>query len=150
MPSVWVTFGALAIVISLILGMAALWRRHGPAASSGIPTEAVHILGKRAVDQRHSIYLVRLGSRLLLLGSSAQGLQTLTEVTDPVEVDLLAGMCRRSDGDQGMVQAFAQLFSRSSPSTSAPAARRRPQEPFSSEGFSLQTASAADREEMHG
>jgi hypothetical protein len=44
--------------------------------------------------------LVRCGNKLLLLATSASGVQPLTEVTDPDEVDRLTRLCRgeRYDG----------------------------------------------------
>jgi len=59
-----------------------------------LPQEALEILGRRFVDPRQTILLVRIGSRILVVGSSANGLNSLGEIDDPVEVDLLAGMCR--------------------------------------------------------
>jgi flagellar biogenesis protein FliO len=140
-PSGWMTFGALSFIVLLILGIAALWRKHGPALPLGLPPEVIQVLGKRFVDQRQAIYLVRLGSKLLVLGSSPQGLQMLTEVTDPVEVDLLAGLCQRRDAEQGVVQTFSQLFSRGRPAVRQAAARA---------GNSYRPAAAADRFAMRG
>jgi len=152
LPSLWMTFGALTLVVLLILGLAALWRRHGPAFAGGVPAEVVHVLGKRAIDQRHSIYLVRLGSRLLVLGSSAQGLQTLTEVTDPVEVDFLAGMCQRRDGDSGMMQAFGQLISRTPAGEESRETDGAGRPSLSSERFQPHTPASTTPElkEVHG
>ena len=72
----------------------------------------IEILGKRRIDSRQSIHLVRLGSQILVLGSTATGLRTLTEVTDPVEVDYLAGLCRHSDAKTSAIQTFRMLFTR--------------------------------------
>ena len=108
--SVWKTFSVLGFVIALILLAAKLFQRHAPNAVTRIPTEAIEILGRRPVDQRQSIHLVRCGSRILVLGSSANGLTTLAEVTDPVEVDYLAGLCRQDDKDVGIIRTFRDMF----------------------------------------
>lgn len=106
----WTSFASLAVLILLMLGGARLWKRHGPRMGSVIPGEAVEVLGRRPVDARHSIVLVRLGSRILVLSAGAGGLQTLTELSDPVEVDFLAGQCRQQAAEGAVAQTFRSLF----------------------------------------
>ncbi|MCA9115997.1 MAG: flagellar biosynthetic protein FliO, partial [Planctomycetaceae bacterium] len=106
----WTSFASLAVLILLMLGGAKLWRRHGPRMGSVIPGEAVEVLGRRPVDARHSIVLVRLGSRILVLSAGTGGLQTLTELSDPVEVDFLAGQCRQQAAEGAVAQTFRSLF----------------------------------------
>jgi flagellar biogenesis protein FliO len=112
--SVWRTIGALLVVLALFLLGAKLWRQHIPVANIGLPTEAIEILGRKPIEPRLSVYLIRCGSRILVVGSSADGMQTLAEVTDPVEVDYLAGICRRSDQENGFAQSLRTLFNRQS------------------------------------
>jgi hypothetical protein len=38
---------------------------------------------------------VRIGSRILVVGSTQNGLSSLGQIDDAVEVDVLAGLCRR-------------------------------------------------------
>jgi flagellar biogenesis protein FliO len=90
----WGSLASLTAVVVMILLGAKLWKKHGPLAGAGLPTEAVEVLGRRVIDPRQSLYLVRLGSRILVLGSTPAGLTTLAEITERVEVDLLAGFCR--------------------------------------------------------
>lgn len=93
----WTTMGSLVAVIALIVLVAKLVRRHSPAATRALPAEAFRVLGRRSLDFRNAVHLVRLGSRLLVLGVSPEGMRTLAEITDPVEVDYLAGLCTRSE-----------------------------------------------------
>ena len=103
-------FGALVIVVALIVGGAMALRKHVPLASRPLPAEVVQVLGRRSIDARHSIQLVRCGTRILILANSAQhGLQMLSEVTDPVEVDLLAGMCKQTETNS-VTQNFAHFL----------------------------------------
>ena len=113
----WTTLGSLSLVILLILLTGKFWKTHGPSIHAGLPVEAIEVLGKKLIDSRQTIYLIRLGSRILILGSSATGLQTLAEITDPVDVDYLAGLCQQPDGDQGIAQTFRSLFNRQSTTT---------------------------------
>lgn len=121
-PSFWTSLIVLSVIVAGLLAAARLLKRHGPRASGGLPAEALEHLGRRTLEQRLSIHLVRCGSRILVLGSSADGLRTLSEITDPVEVDLLAGLCRRRDESSGMAQSFRTLFGKyeAHPRESAP------------------------------
>jgi hypothetical protein len=63
------------------------------------------------LDYRSTIQLVRCGSRLLVIGVSQAGMTTLAEITDPVEVDYLAGFCKPSQ-PVSVGESFSQLFRR--------------------------------------
>ena len=122
--------GALAVVVGLILILARIFRRHAPLFSQSLPTEALEILGRRFLDQRQSIVLLRIGSRILVVGSSAAGLQGIGEVSDPVEVDLIAGMCRGSRNGQKLGTSFMSLLKgQSVPQTTARQRNEPPRRP---------------------
>lgn len=86
-------FAALVVVLLFVLGLAKLFLRQSPYAIRGLPQEAIDVLGRRAVDPRNSIYMVKVGSRMILLGSSPSGLTSLGEITDPIEIAALANIC---------------------------------------------------------
>jgi flagellar biogenesis protein FliO len=113
--SFWQTLGPLALIVVVIVLAARVWKKHGPRINAGVPAEALEVLGRRHLDARQTIHLVRLGSRILVLGSSPAGLRTLAEITDPVEVDSLAGLCRRTDDEPGIAATFRSLFQKQSP-----------------------------------
>jgi flagellar biogenesis protein FliO len=85
---------ALGFVVVLMLGIAKVIQRRNPFAVTGVPREAIDVLGRRTVDPRNSIYIVRVGPKILLLGSSANGLTALSEIEDPIEVASMANVCR--------------------------------------------------------
>jgi flagellar biogenesis protein FliO len=144
--SPWKTFGALAFVLALIFVGAKLWKKHGPGIAAGLPAEAIDVLGKRHLNSRQSIHLIRLGSRILVLGSSAEGLRTLAEVTDPVEVDYLAGLCQQRSSAGSAAQSFRALFNRHSSARQKHDAdallNRTPENEFSITGSTHDTAVA--------
>jgi flagellar biogenesis protein FliO len=96
-------------VVALVLLSAKLLRKSLPAAQKSLPPEVIKILGRKPLDYRHTIHLVRCGSRLLVLGSSQEGLTTLAEITDPVEIDSLAGLCESRESPS-LAQGFSQFF----------------------------------------
>ncbi len=96
-------------------------RRHGPAVMRALPNEAVEPLGQRVLSRGVAVHLVRCGNRMLILGVGPDGVRTLSEITDPVEVDLLAGACRRRDESASGLAGFSQMLQRSqrTPSSAA-------------------------------
>lgn len=127
--SPWWTIVASAIVIGLVVLIGRVWRKHGPRLAGGLPEEAIEWLGRRPIDAKQAIHLVRLGHRILVLGSSAEGLRTLAEIDDPVEVDYLAGLCRRDREQTPMADTFRALIGRfTNGPANEPRADERPQQ----------------------
>ena len=91
--------GSLAVVLGLFLAVVWVSRRFAPQGSAILPKEVVELLGRAPLAGRHTMQLVRVGNKLLLLALSSNGAETLTEVTDPVEVEHLAALCRRGKTD---------------------------------------------------
>jgi flagellar biogenesis protein FliO len=112
--SIWGTVAALAVVLAGIAVAGRYFRTHGPAALRTLPNEAVEPLGQRLLGRGVVVHLVRCGSRVLLVGVGPDGARTLSEITDPVEVDLLTGACRRRDADR---PSFAQVLRRREPAS---------------------------------
>jgi len=106
------TLVALTLIVLFILIAARLWQKHGLNISGGLPSEILEPLGKRYLDQKQSIQLVRLGTRILVLGSGPEGMTTLAEITDPLEVDYLSGACRKNSDEQMVAANFNKLFQR--------------------------------------
>ena len=104
------TLWPLLLVVGLIVVGARWLKSHAPNAAQGLPSEAFEILGRKAIDTRTSVLLARSGARVLLLSLSPHGLQTLAEITDPVEVDCLAGLCHATHRDQSLVETFRSLL----------------------------------------
>jgi len=110
---------ALAFVIIMILGVARLFVRKSPFVMTGVPREAVDVLGRRTLDPRNSVYVVQVGSKILLLGSSAAGMNTLSEITDPIEMATLSNLCRAEQSKRPDVSNWlASLLRREGPPVS--------------------------------
>ena len=103
------TLGGLTAVLALVFLTAKFLKRKVPAAQQSLPAEVVQVLGRKALDYRHQIHLVRFGSRMLVLGTSHEGIRTLSEITDPVEIDVLAGLCKTSE-KASIAGSFRRLF----------------------------------------
>jgi flagellar biogenesis protein FliO len=95
--SPWGTIGSLFLVLGIIAVAAYLFSKHGKRLPGMLPADVVQVLGKRYIDSRNSLQLIRCGSKILVVANSTQhGLTTLTEITDPVEVELITGQCLTS------------------------------------------------------
>lgn len=130
LPSFGVVLTALAFVLLLALGIAKLFGKT-PAAISGRTLSPVDVLFRQNVDPKNAICIVRVGPKLLVLSSSANGLTPLSEISDPIEVEALSiefrALRESSDGALGFV---AKWLDRSNQSrTATPAATRPPQTP---------------------
>lgn len=104
------TVWPLLLVVGLIVVGARWLKSRSPSAACGLPIEVFEVLGRKAIDQRTAVVLARCGSRLLVLSQSPHGLQTLAEITDPVEIDCLAGLCRSTQRDQTLVETFRAML----------------------------------------
>lgn len=102
-------FGSLGVVLGLFFLVMWVLRRGMPKSSQSLPTEVVEVLGRTALGSRQHAHLLRCGNKLLLVSLSATGAETLTEVTDPIEVDRLAGLCRQSQ-PHSATATFRNIF----------------------------------------
>ena len=85
------TLLALVIVAALIFLIRYLLRRLGMGPRISGRSGAMEILARAPVSARQQLLLVRLGGRLVLVGSSAETIAPLVEISDPAEV---AGLLR--------------------------------------------------------
>jgi flagellar biogenesis protein FliO len=104
------TAGAgLAIVVGLFLICAWMLRRGGPKSNGALPPEAFAVLGRSPLTPQSIAHLLRIGNKLVLVAVSPDGAQPLTEVTDPIEVDRLTGLCSSGRG-HGPAAEFQQVL----------------------------------------
>jgi flagellar biogenesis protein FliO len=109
LPSVVTVAGSLAVVLGIFFLVAWGMRRATPARSTVLPGEVLEVLGRAPLAQRQQVSLVRCGKKLLLISTTPTGAETLTEITDPLEVDRLAGICRQGHPGSATT-AFRQVF----------------------------------------
>ena len=100
---------SLAVVLGLFLAAAWAVRRGMPAGPAKLPGEVVEVLGRTPLTGRQFAHLIRCGNKLLLVHLAPGSAETLTEITDPVEVDRLAGLCRQAH-PHSATTSFRQVF----------------------------------------
>jgi hypothetical protein len=73
----------------------------------------VEVLGRSYLDAKRCVYLLKVGSRALVVGSSESGLACLSEIADPGEADRLAAVARSgSPGGEPERAAFPAALRR--------------------------------------
>lgn len=113
--SLWGTVAGLFAVFGVFVGVRVWLTRHGPVGLRGLPVEALELLGRRTIEPRVSIHIVRCGPKILVLGVGPDGVRTLTEITDPVEIDLMAGACRKKESGRSGVDSFSGMMRQTTP-----------------------------------
>jgi flagellar biogenesis protein FliO len=101
--------GSLAVVLGIFFLVVWVLRRAAPQGFGTLPGEVFEVLGRAALANRQQVHLLRCGNKLLLVCVTATGTGTLSEITDPAEVDRLAGLCRQARSN-GAATAFRQVF----------------------------------------
>lgn len=116
--SILQTLAALGVVLALIFLLRACIRRLagsgiGVAAKLGpggrAPSGVLEVLGRYPVARGTTLVLLKIDRRVLLLSQSADGFQTLCEITDPEEVASILIKTRDDDGET-MSARFSSLL----------------------------------------
>jgi flagellar biogenesis protein FliO len=87
--------GSLGIVLAGFFLFVWVSRRTSPKGLAPLPAEVVESLGRAPLAGRQQMQLIRVGKKLILLTVTPGEARTLTEITDPAEVDRLAGLCQQ-------------------------------------------------------
>ncbi len=103
---------SLLIVLGLFLGVAWLARKTMNTTLGGLPKQVVSILGRTPLAPRQQLVLVRFGSKLVLVSMIQGEARTISEITDPLEVDQLAGLCE-SHQPGSITQSFRSILQQS-------------------------------------
>lgn len=85
------TLTALGVVLLLVFGVRWLLRRGGIVTARAPQGSVVEVLSRTTIAPRSHVLLMRIGTRILVVNDSAQGMRTLATVQDPEEVAELLG-----------------------------------------------------------
>lgn len=99
--SLYTVLGSLGLVLGIFFAAMWFFKRGMPNSYLALPREAFEVFGHAAIGPRQQVELVRIGDRLLLVAVSQAGLQTLTEIKDPREIERLARLCKRETVEVG-------------------------------------------------
>jgi len=85
-------FFSLSVVLCFFLLVAWLVKKAQPSSFLKLPGDVVQVMGRTPMAPRQQMYVVRFGSKLLLISHQPGQTQTLAEITDADEVQRLAGL----------------------------------------------------------
>lgn len=101
---------SLFVVVGLFLIFAWLGKKNMKPGSSRLSKEIIQVLGKSQLSGKQQLELVRVGQKLLLLCVTPSGVETLTEITEPGEVERLLTIVRQ-DSPGSMTATFQDVLS---------------------------------------
>jgi flagellar biogenesis protein FliO len=100
---------SLGFVLGLFWVTVKLLNRGGKSGGKSLPKNVVEVLGNAPMLGRQSLQVIRFGNKILLVAVSPAGYDTLTEITDPLEVDRLAGMCH-ANSPHSSTSSFTEIL----------------------------------------
>ena len=101
----------LGLVIALICGLVALAKKVMPKSAAWGQSQTAELVGRTYLEPKRSVYLLKVGSRVLVVGSAENGLSPLGEITDRTEVDYLTCLARgRPSAAPGRKSDFSKLL----------------------------------------
>ena len=122
------TLLSTGISLGLIVGalfVAGRWlKRIGFRGPQQLPDDAFELLGRRTLEPRAAVHLVKLGSRVLLLGVGSDGVRTLSEIDDPTEVERLIRACEPQSKTDPLAASTSTPVTRSSTTRSVHSTQR--------------------------
>jgi flagellar biogenesis protein FliO len=114
--SIVTVISSLAFVLGLFSMVAWLIRRAAPGANAVLPSDVFEVLGRASIAKGQQVQLLRCGDKLLLVCTTPEGTETLTEIENPDEVTRLAGLCKSAQSGSATAafrQALQQFAGRS-------------------------------------
>lgn len=104
----YTVISALAIVLGLFAGFVWVSRKSNSRSDNALQSEVFEVLGSSQLDPRNQVKLLKCGPRVLLVGITQNGMQTLAEFSDPQEISELIS---RAGGAKGSFQATLREMS---------------------------------------
>lgn len=127
---------SLGLVLGLFFLLAWFARRGMPGAIPTLPKSVVEVLGRVPMGGRQQLQLMRVGNKLILLHLSLTGVETLTEIEDPAEIDRIAGLCSQG-GANSSTRGFRDMLDQMG--------RERPSVDFLNQDHGLELMSSTPR-----
>lgn len=105
------------LAVAAIFGVAKLLKVWGPYPTiNQLPNAAYEVLGHTTIPPRHTLYLVRIGKKVVLLGATNDNLTNLTEICDEQEIASLTHLCRPSgEAETSESSMFTRLLKQVKP-----------------------------------
>lgn len=136
--------GALGLVIALIVLLKWMGRMFFPSVAGRGSSRAVEVLSRSPLTPKQQVMLIRVGSKLIVVGDSGTQMNTLCEISDADEVASLIGQLR--DEKSSAASAFRPLFGRFRKGFDSPGDDQQAESLVEEQPLSIDTAES----ELHG
>jgi flagellar biogenesis protein FliO len=95
--SLWGTFITLGLILGGLYLVLRVFKRWSPSASAASQRPSlIEVIATRRLDAQSVVHLVRIGPRVLAVGASPTGLNTLGAFDDPVQIEQMLGTANQS------------------------------------------------------
>lgn len=101
--------GMIAVGVAFLIGIGWFAAPRSRRAAALLSPEVLEVLGRATLGPRLTLHLLRCGNRLILVAMSPEGVNTLSEITDPQEVADLLALCRRNS-PHAVTESFRQVL----------------------------------------
>ena len=101
----WPLLAVVAIIVILFL----VARKYLPGMKRVGGSATIKVLARTHLSPRHSVAIVRVGRRLLVVGQSPDNLAALDAIVDPQEVSEILGQCE-SSGAASASAGFSKVY----------------------------------------
>lgn len=81
--------GSLFLVIALFLGVIYFLKRIAPQQKALLAPDLLHCVGQYPLTPKIRLYLLLFGSRLILISSTGDSIECISEIDDPREIDAI-------------------------------------------------------------
>jgi len=100
---------SLTVVVCLFLIAVFMLRKSQPKQFQKLPNEVIEVLGRSTMGPRQQLYVLRFGSKLILVSQQPGETQALGEITDQEESARLAGLCE-ANRPESISNSFKEVF----------------------------------------
>ncbi|MBM3963783.1 MAG: flagellar biosynthetic protein FliO [Planctomycetes bacterium] len=100
---------SLILVVCLFLFAVVMLRKSQPKQFQKLPNEVIEVLGRSTMGPRQQLYVLRFGSKLILVSQQPGETQALGEITDQEESARLAGLCE-AHRPESISNSFREVF----------------------------------------
>jgi flagellar protein FliO/FliZ len=76
----WPGMAGIALILAICGGITAVARRFAPPPAAG----AVQVVGRASLSPKHSVFLLKVGRKVLLVGAGPQGPPSLISELDDI------------------------------------------------------------------
>ena len=110
-PTLVTVVGGTLGVLALLAGFLALLKRWSPSRTAD-PGRTIRLLAKQTLDPRHQLWLVEVGRKIFLIGTTKDGFSRLGELSGPEETAGLRGAADAA-GPGSAAREFDEALKRS-------------------------------------